>query len=42
MVAELVCCVLLLYAACYAAHSGIITSGRAVPLTEKDRTQAGR
>jgi len=32
----------LLYAACYAAHSGITTSWTALPLTEIDQTQMGR
>ena len=42
MVAELVCWVLLVYAACYAAHSDITTSWTALPLTEIAQTQVGR
>jgi hypothetical protein len=32
----------LLYAACNAAHGGIITSWTALPLTEINHTQVGR
>jgi hypothetical protein len=32
----------LLYAACHAAHSGIITSWTVVSLTEIDQTRVGR